>query len=334
MGEFVEHRFDYSQGRPQQPELTVIVGPSGSGKSTLCKQWMNWSAGTAVRLNRDDMRKMLYVMVPWEAHKDSYVRIVEAQMARMALYRGLNVYIDDTNCIRKTRYGWEELAKECRVKFRIVLMTVPTEECIKRDAGRPEGERVGEIVIRKQFKDLNKTTVEVEDAGKPQAKLVLTRPVFDREALRSGGFTLRLSGAPIVIYDVDGTLTDSSAVRNPYDESRVLFDKPYQNIVAMAQKDYETKNLFIVSGRHDKCGDDTVEWMNAYGVKFDLMLMRRTKDNRHDTIVKEELLDELLAIFDLKQIEYVVDDRPQVIRMWRRRGLKVIAARGEDLPDF
>ncbi len=193
---------------------------------------------------------------------------------------------------------------------------------------------MGEEVIRRQFRDLNKSEVKIEDAGKPQAKMILTRPVFDRDALRNGGFTLRLPGAPIVLYDVDGTLCDSTGVRSPYDESRVLLDKPYPQIVAMAKKDYETKNLFIVSGRHDSCGDDTVEWMEMFGVKFDLILMRRTKDNRHDTIIKEEILNEILAVFDLKQIEYVVDDRPCMVRAWRRLGLKVIAARGEDLAEF
>jgi Chromatin associated protein KTI12 len=272
--------------------------------------------------------------VPWSAHKDNYVRVIEMEMAKRALHKGLDVYIDDTNCIRKTRYGWEELAKEVECKLCIIEMTVPIEECIRRDAGRPEAQRVGEMIIRKQFKDLNKNEVEVEDAGKPLSKAVNTKPVMMREMLRNGGFTLRLPDAPIVIYDVDGTLCNHNGVRNPYDESRVLLDRPYPHIVAQMRKDYETKNVFIFSGRKDKSGDDTCDWMEEHNAPFDIMLMRRTKDNRHDTEVKAEILDEVLELFPIEKIEYVVDDRPVVCRMWERRGLKVQWARGRDLADF
>lgn len=334
MGEFREIRFDYSKNRPGRPTLFVMVGISGSGKSTLCKSRMNWTQGKAIRLNRDDMRKMLYVDVPWTAHKDSYVRVIEVEMARRGLAKGLDVYIDDTNCIRKTRYGWEELAKEIEVHLCIVEMTVPIDECIRRDAGRPEPQRVGAEVIRRQYKDLNKNAVEVEDAGKPQGKAVLTKPVMMREMLRSGGFVLRLPDADIVVYDVDGTLCDHNGVRNPYDESRVIHDKPHQHIVDQMREDYKTKNVFILSGRKDKSGDDTCDWMEMHDAPFDIMLMRRTKDGRPDVEVKGEIMDEILELFPQEKIEKIVDDRPVVCRMWERRGFKVQWARGEDLADF
>jgi predicted kinase len=335
MGEFKEHYFDYSRGRENRPTLFVMVGISGSGKSTECKARLNKTAGRAIRLNRDDMRRMLYVNVPWEAHKDNYVRAVELDMAKRALHKGLDVYIDDTNCIRKTRYSFEELAKEVECKLCIVEMTVSFDECVKRDLARHQsGECVGKDVILKQYKDLNKNRVEVEDAGKPLSKPVLTKPAMMREMLHNGGFTLRLPEAPIVIYDVDGTLANHEGVRNPYDESRVIHDNPYPAIVAQARKDYETKNLFIFSGRKEKSGDDTCDWMEMHGVKFDLMLNRLTKDNRHDTEVKGDMLDLILELFPIEKIEYVVDDRPVVCRLWERRGLKVQWARGRDLADF
>lgn len=332
--DFVEHRFDYSNGRQDAPELTVMVGLSGSGKSTLCKQWMNWTQGKALRLNRDDMRRMLYADVPWTAHRDSYVRPIQQEMARRGLAKGLDVYIDDTNCVKKTRDAWEALARESFCHLRFVVMTVSLEECVHRDSLRSGSECVGEMVIRKQLSDLTKHEVAFNDAGKPQAKPVNTKPVGMRLQLVSNGFGLRLPNAKIVIYDVDGTLCDHNGVRNPYDESRVLFDHPYPQIVAQMRKDYETKNVFIVSGRKDKSGDDTIDWMGNHDAPFDLMLMRRTKDNRPDVEVKTEILDEILVWFPLEKIEYVVDDRPVVCRMWERRGLTVIWARGRDLADF
>lgn len=331
MGDFVEKRFDYSYGKADVAELTIMVGLSGSGKSTLVKGWLNWSQGRAVRLNRDDMRRMIYVDQPYQNHKDVYIRAVEHEMARMALNKGLNVYIDDTNCIRRTRYGWEELAKDMRVKFRIVQMTTPVEECIKRDAQRTA--TVGVAIIMKQLADLS-DPVTIHDADKPQAKDNPTVADMYKEQLLNGGFTLRLPYAPIVIFDCDGTLCDHNGVRGPYEESRCYLDKPWPKIVEMAQSVYHDKNLFLVSGRKSRTGDLTDTWMKVNDVRYDCMLMRQNRDNRPDTVVKEEILDLLESVFGKEKIELIVDDRPQVIRMWRRRGYKVLAARGEDLPDF
>ena len=49
--------------------------------------------------------------------------------------------------------------------------------------------------------------------------------------------------------------------------------------------------------------------------------MRAGGDYRHDDIVKQEILNSILGWIPKEQIEYVVDDRPRVIRMWRANGL-------------
>jgi len=325
MSEFTEQRYDYSKGRQDAPELTIMVGISGSGKSTVVKGWINWSQGKIVRLNRDEIRKSMYVDVPWDAHHDDFLRVAEREMARLALSKSKDVIVDDTNCIRKTRYAWEALAKDMRVRFRVVTMTTSIEVCIERDKLRADS--VGEAVIRKQYKDL----METIKLGPKEDKPVLTRPVFEREQLLNGGFTLRLPDAKIVIFDVDGTLANHEGVRNEYDNTRIMYDNPYPIVVEWAKAVYPYFNLFILSGRKDFCGDDTCDWMEMQGVPFDHILMRRTKDNRPDTVIKEEILDELLTVFSLDQFAFVVDDRPKVVRMWKRRGLKVYPVRGTEL---
>ncbi|MBV1934915.1 MAG: hypothetical protein KUG59_09500 [Parvibaculaceae bacterium] len=47
--------------------------------------------------------------------------------------------------------------------------------------------------------------------------------------------------------------------------------------------------------------------------------MRPDNDSRADHIIKEEILDKLLA--QGAEIEFAVDDRNQVVNMWRRRGI-------------
>jgi len=49
--------------------------------------------------------------------------------------------------------------------------------------------------------------------------------------------------------------------------------------------------------------------------------MRKAGDNRKDSIVKYEILQELIKEY---YIEYVFDDRDQVVKMWREAGLRCL----------
>src|ERR1700739_212171 len=191
-----EHFVDYSAGRENPPTLTVMVGLSGSGKSVLSKQWIVNGYGQVLRFNRDNLRAMLYPGVTWDKggkHNEEYVRRYEQEGVRSALRMGRDVIVDDTNCVVRTRYGWEEIAVETRAKFRLVVMTTSLEECIERDAKRTGTECVGEKVIRGQYKTLCEATV----TPKQYAVSTPNRPVQEREALRMGEFPLRLPHAPV-----------------------------------------------------------------------------------------------------------------------------------------
>lgn len=50
--------------------------------------------------------------------------------------------------------------------------------------------------------------------------------------------------------------------------------------------------------------------------------MRPIGDNTPDDQLKERWLDEHI-VGSGKQIDFVFDDRPKVVRMWRRRGIFV-----------
>jgi len=333
MADFTEQRFDYSNGK-DSPELIIMVGVSGSGKSVHAKALINRGQGKVVRLNRDSIRVMLYNDVPWNSKNENLVRDLEKEAARMALRMGKSVIIDDTNCVRQTRYSWEKFAIEQRVKLRIVTMTTDLKTCIERDAARLGKENVGEKVIRGQHKQLNDFQVSNRNrsscqSGSLPVEMKLTRPYFERQLLKNGGFLPRLPGCPWVLVDVDGTLCDATDVRGPFEENKVLEDKPYEVVCEWVRALYPTHNVCIVSGRHDWCGDDTCDWMGLYDVPFDHILMRATGDNRPDWIVKTEILNELAAVIGKENIAFVLDDRPQVIaKCWRANGIKVYPVRG------
>lgn len=361
---FTEQRFDYSAGRANAPELTITVGISGCGKSTWTRSQVNWNRGAIVRLNRDDIRKMLFCDVPWSSGNENLVRDWQMEGARQALQRGKDVIIDDTNCIRNTRQKWEDFALSQHVKFRIVTFTTDLKTCVERDAargeacatcGKPNGVMVGEGIIRKQNKDLN----EVKVAPREVKEVKITRPYLERtELLKNGGWVTRLPNAPWVLVDVDGTvatftdLKTGKQLRGPFEEHKVDVDQVMEVVAEWVRALYPFYNICIVSGRHDYCGDMTCDWLEMNGIPFDHILMRYSGDNRSDAPVKEEILRELQAVVGSDHgaymrwsefstnddtpiftvpptgIAFVIDDRPRVVRMWQSMGIPVFPVRG------
>ena len=80
------------------------------------------------------------------------------------------------------------------------------------------------------------------------------------------------------------------------------------------------KVLFI-TGRPERCRADTVRWLETntllWAADYSLY-MRKDGDFRADYIVKQEILD---AHIDKDRVLFVLDDRKQVVDMWRRNGL-------------
>lgn len=138
-----------------------------------------------------------------------------------------------------------------------------------------------------------------------------------------------------IIVDIDGTLADHEGVRSPFDESRVFFDKPVPAVIKWVQELSKDHNILIVSGRHETCAPDTILWLENHNVPFDGLFMRGAKDNRSDTVVKYEILRQIIDDegIPLSDIEFVLDDRPKVINMWRQSGLTVYPVRGA-IEDF
>ena len=73
--------------------------------------------------------------------------------------------------------------------------------------------------------------------------------------------------------------------------------------------------IVIFSGRDGSCRIETEDWLGKYEVKYDQLHMREAGDNRKDSIVKRELFD--THIKGKYNVLYVVDDRNQVVDMWR-----------------
>lgn len=84
--------------------------------------------------------------------------------------------------------------------------------------------------------------------------------------------------------------------------------------------------LEIWSGRCESVKNKTINWLenNLFCGRSnweEVLKMRPIGDNTPDDQLKEKWLDEALA--QGHKIDFVFDDRPKVIRMWRRRGIFV-----------
>jgi hypothetical protein len=82
--------------------------------------------------------------------------------------------------------------------------------------------------------------------------------------------------------------------------------------------------VIFFSRREEKWGSQTQEWLfqklrSATEFEYDGLCMRNRGDYRPDDEVKEEMFLKLNRL-----PEFVIDDRPRVVDMWRRNGVKVI----------
>jgi hypothetical protein len=128
---------------------------------------------------------------------------------------------------------------------------------------------------------------------------------------------------PAILVDIDGTLAHmipaDKGGRDVYDYSRVHEDEA-DDVIADIVSKYEC--VIILTGREDDCRDVTAAWLDSKGIKHDELIMRPAGDHRPDQIVKWELYEQFV---DPKyDIQFVLEDRNKVVKMWREKGLKCL----------
>jgi hypothetical protein len=133
---------------------------------------------------------------------------------------------------------------------------------------------------------------------------------------------------PAVIFDRDGTLfsvdgpTDHSNATWANYNARIRFDAPVPAIHALWHAIRPGIARIVVSGRDGEFRLPMIDSMHKHGIFPDAFFQRDQGDRRIDSLVKAEILDRLiLPRFDVR---LVIDDRPQVVDMWRQRGLPVL----------
>lgn len=122
-----------------------------------------------------------------------------------------------------------------------------------------------------------------------------------------------------IIVDIDGTLAHM-VDRSPYDPS-----KYHTDVIDEVIRDHVNRypyKVIVVSGRDDTYKEVTERWLKLNQVEYDEIFMRPAEDKREDSIVKLQLYKK--HIEPHYDIEYVLDDRNRVVKMWRENGLKCL----------
>jgi predicted kinase len=270
--------------------LTVYftIGLPASGKSTWAKKKLDKSPNRIKRVNQGEICAMLDNAY---ASKDNeqFAWTVQDLIIKEALLNGKHVIVDNINLDPKHELRIRDLIKDLAVLEVVDFRDVPLETCIKRDLLRPYS--VGERVIRKLYDQF---------ISPPRA----TQPIYNSE----------LTDA--IICDLDGTLA-LIVDRSPYDGSRCEGDRVNEPVRSILQT--SGKKILLVSGREDQYRPQTLAWLHRHQIEFECLYMRHSGDMRKDSIVKREIYDQFIR--DQYNVAFVLDDRDQVVRVWRDLGL-------------
>lgn len=273
-------------------KVIMLRGLPGSGKSTYAKKLLDENPNSYKRINRDELRAM-FDNGHFSKGNEQFVKQVRDMLIIKALEAGKNVIVDDTNLSETNSVRIRQLVQEFNkthqdnVTVEVVEMDTSLEDCIARDAKRekPVGSQHISRMHRQFYADRKRYALQ--DHTLPKA----------------------------ILCDLDGTLALLNG-RNPYEAEGCemdLLNEPVANVV----KTYHTLGyrIILLSGRKDTARLQTENWLKRHEIHYDLLLMRAGDDGRKDAIIKSELFH--LFIRDKFYIEFILDDRNQVVDMWR-----------------
>lgn len=274
-------------------KLLILQGLPASGKTTWVKNFVKKNKNY-VRVNRDDLRNMRGEY--WVPKQEGMISDWETVCVKSSLNHDKSVIVDSTNLNPKYLERWKDIAKEYGATIEYKKFDVDVEECIKRDLKRENS--VGRDVIMGMH---DKYFVEKVEA-----------PIYDMDLPRA------------IIVDVDGTLAHM-VDRGPYDWDKVCQDEVdtgIQRIVSCVDTLDKELHVIIMTGRDGVCEKETRKWLAENDIEYDRLLIRPAGNSEKDSIIKERLYRENIA--GKFNVLFVLDDRDQVVKMWRRLGLKCL----------
>jgi len=288
--------------------IYILRGIPASGKSTFAKDNINQNT---IRINRDDMRAMLgYSFDNYDAKIEKAITEASNKLLRSLLKDGYNIIIDNLNLKQSYVNEIHEIAEEVgNVLIHEKHFPIDLDTAILRNRAR--GETVPENVIE----DLHKRFKNI----KVNPSVFYAKNTFKK--LEQNPYL-----PYAIICDLDGTLAlFDRDKKNPYerDFENDKVNHVVNNILWHFNTNVTNLNIIFTSGRNDKFRDVTRDWIdrNIMDINSDNvhLIMRADGDFRKDSVVKREMFDKYIR--DKYCVHFVLDDRNQVVKMWRDLGL-------------
>ncbi|WP_055702760.1 LNS2 domain-containing protein [Streptomyces silaceus] len=148
---------------------------------------------------------------------------------------------------------------------------------------------------------------------------------------------------PLAVFDLDGTLADTAHRQRFLEEeprdwdgffAAAPQDPPLARGVALALESAGECEVVYLTGRPERCREDTEAWLARQGLPRGRVWMRRDHDRRPACRTK---LDVLRNLSRKREIRMLVDDDELVCDEAERAGFRVVRARwataSEDLKD-
>jgi len=281
------------------PELIILVGPCGSGKSTLANKYQNGA----------------YVVNQDRQGKDCFDIIFRPLVTSKA-----NIIIDRMNFSKEQRNRYLEPAKKAGYKTKIIVLHENHETCFKRMQTRKDhptikDDKTASKVLNFFFSKYERPTPDEAD------EIEFRYPEGEKPYA--------------IICDLDGTLCNI--------DHRLHFVHPPEGVkkdwrsfsgslrtddlnswcdLILSLTREEGYPTILCSGRTDNYKELTKDWLKKYDVEYDHLFMRNRQDFRADFIVKEIILD--FEILTRYRPYFFIDDRQQVVQMYRKRGFTVL----------
>ena len=280
-------------------ELILLVGPPGSGKSTFCTKLNH------IRISQDDQGK--------KEHLGIFTN---------ALASGVDIVVDRMNFNKQQRNRYLEPALSAGYKTKIVVFHVPLKTCLERCNKRKnhptiKDEKTASKAVNLFFKNYER----VED-NEADTVIRLGWEKYDRPEA--------------IVCDIDGTMANIEHRRKhliPKEgKKRGDWGRFFKEMTkdSLNQWCADITQLFasqgtpivFATGRPDDYHEQTYNWLYKHKLIHDHLFMRLRGDFRKDDIVKEIILEfEILPRYNVK---FVIDDRQQVVDMWRKNGHVVL----------
>jgi len=281
--------------------IIFTKGIIASGKSSWSKKFISENQNYK-RISRDDIRHMISNYT-FNSENENLVTKIENSIIIELMNSPYDIIFDKQNLNQKQLEKDINFLKSFNKEINIEIKEFPISlsEAIERDKKREFS--IGEKVIKETW---NKYEVVLKEMLEKSKHILIQNENLDK----------------CIICDIDGTLSNSYQ-RKIFNYEECINDiviTPVKNVINCIKKFCNVK-VFLFSGREDIYEKETIEWLKKNNISYDFLFLRKEKDYRDDTIIKEEMFNE--HIRDKYYCLGIIDDRKKVIKHWIEMGLFV-----------